>query len=152
MHPAACQGGKGPVDDAANGGFGCSESLGDIIEWCKEHDFYKAVQRHNDPLVPYCLQLNTAFIIGFDIKTERQVIQINFASIWFLHNAIRAIETGWTNQLNGDATFGGFCRADIDMIALGFCSFGGSNNPVCFSYIPHQSKGEKLYYTRRHIM
>ena len=47
-------------------------------------------------------------------------------------------------QLNGDATFG-FCRADIDMIALGFCSFSGSNNPVCFSYIPHQSEGEKLY-------
>ena len=47
-------------------------------------------------------------------------------------------------RLNGDATFG-FCLADIDMIALGFCSFGGSNNPVCFSYIPHQSEGEKIY-------
>ena len=59
---------------------------------------------------------------------------------------VRAIETGWIQvvQLNGDATFG-FCRADIDMIALGFCSFGGSNNPVCFSYIPHQSEGEILY-------
>ena len=31
------------------------------------------------------------------------------------------------------------------MIALGFCSFGGSNNPVCFSYIQHQTEGEKLY-------
>ena len=31
------------------------------------------------------------------------------------------------------------------MIALGFCSFGGANNPVCFSYIPHQAEGEKLY-------
>ena len=72
------------------------------------------------------------------------MIQINFASTWFLLNAVRAIETGWVNQLNGDATFG-FCRADIDMIALGFCSFGGANNPVCFSYIPHQSEGEKLY-------
>ncbi len=47
-------------------------------------------------------------------------------------------------QLNGDATFG-FCRADINMIALGFCSFGGANNPVCFSYIPRQSEREKLY-------
>ena len=120
------------------------ESLGDLIEWCKEHDLFKAVQRHNDPHSPYCLPLNTVFVIGFDIKPERQVIQINFASIWFLLNAVRAIETGWTNQLNGDATFG-FCRADIDMIALGFCSFGGANNPVCFSYIPHQSEGEKLY-------
>ena len=72
------------------------------------------------------------------------MIQINFASTWFLLNAVRAIETGWTNQLNGDATFG-LCRANTDMIALGFCSFGGSNNPVCFSYIPHQAEGEKLY-------
>ncbi len=47
-------------------------------------------------------------------------------------------------QLNGDATFG-FCRADIDMIALCFCPSGGSNNPVCFSYIQHQTEGEKLY-------
>ena len=47
-----------------------------------------------DPLVSYCLPLYTAFAIGFDIKPERQVIQINFASIWFLLNAVRAIETG----------------------------------------------------------
>ena len=122
------------------------ESLGDLIEWCKEHDFCKALERHNDPLASYCLPLYTAFVIqvGYDIKPERQVIQINFASTWFLLNAVRAIETGWVIQLNGDATFG-FCRADIDMIALCFCSFGGSNNPVCFSYIPHQSEGEKLY-------
>ncbi len=31
------------------------------------------------------------------------------------------------------------------MIALCFCSFGGANNPVCFSYIPRQSEGKKLY-------
>ena len=75
---------------------------------------------------------------------ERQLIQINFANIWFLLNAVRAIETGWVVQLNGDATFG-FCHANIDMISLVFCSLAGSNNPVCFSYIPHQSEGEKLY-------
>jgi hypothetical protein len=120
------------------------ESLGDLIEWCKEHDFYKAVKRHNDPRDSYCLPMYTTFVIGWDIKPERQVIQINFSNVWFLLNAVRAVETGWIVQLNGDATFG-FCRADIDMIALGFCSFGGANNPVCFSYIPHQSEGEKLY-------
>ena len=142
LHPAACQDGKGPVDDAATGFFAESsavpESLGDLIEWCKEHDLYKALERHNDLRASFCLPLYIAIVIGYDIKQERQVIQINFASTWFLLNAVRAIETGWVNQLNGDATFG-FCRADIDMIALGFCSFVGSNNSVCFSYIPHQS-------------
>ncbi len=58
--------------------------------------------------------------MGMDIKPEYQVIHINFASVWFLLNAVCAIETGWVVQLNGDATFG-FCRADIDMIVLGFC-------------------------------
>ena len=120
------------------------ESLGDLIEWCKEHDFFQALKRHNDPRDPYCLPMYTSFVIGWDIKPARQVIQINFSNAWFLLNAVRAVETGWIVQLNGDATFG-FCRADIDMIALGFCSFGGANNPVCFSYIPHQSEGEKLY-------
>ncbi len=72
------------------------------------------------------------------------MIHVNFSSVWLLLNAVRAIETRWVVQLNGDETFG-FCRADIDMIALYFCSFGGANNPVCFSCIPRQSKGEKLY-------
>ena len=120
------------------------ESLGDLIEWCKDNDFFVALKRHDDPNDPYCIPLYKAFVIGMDITPEYQVIQINFASVWFLLNAVRAIETGWVVQLNGNATFG-FCRADINMIALSFCSFGGSNNPVCFSYIPHQTEGEKLY-------
>ncbi len=70
-------------------------------------------------------------MIGSDIKAERKVIHINFSSVWLLLNAVRAIETGWVVQLNGDATFG-FCRANIDMIVLSFC-FGGAKNPVCFS-------------------
>jgi hypothetical protein len=90
------------------------------------------------------MPLFSAFVIGSDIKVERQLIHINFSSVWLLLNAVRAIETRWVVQLNGDATFG-FCRADIDMIALGFCSFRGANHPVCFSYIPRQSDGEKLY-------
>jgi hypothetical protein len=49
---------------------------------------------------------------------------------------------GFAAQL--DATFG-FCRAYIDMIALCFCCFGRSTNLVCFSFIPHQTEGEKLY-------
>jgi hypothetical protein len=39
----------------------------------------------------------------------------------------------------------GMTRAYIDMFAVGFCSFGGSNNPVCFSYVQHQTEGEKIY-------
>ena len=120
------------------------ESLGALSEWCKKHDFYDSLRRRNGPEDSYCIPLFTAFVIGYYIKPDRQLIQINFANIWFLLNAVRAIKTGWAVQLNGDATFG-FCYAYIDMIALGFCSFGGSNNPVCFSYIQHQSESEKLY-------
>jgi hypothetical protein len=119
------------------------ESMGEPTEWCDKNDFYAALARHNDPTDSFCMPLFSAFVIGSDIKAERQVIHINFSSVWLLLNAVRAIETGCVVQLNGDATFG-FCRADIHMIALGFCSFGGANNPVFFSYIPRQSEGEKL--------
>ncbi len=63
---------------------------------------------------------------------------------WFLLNAIRALETSWVVQLNGDATFG-FCRAAVDMIGLSFFSMGGANHPACWSYIPHQTEGELMY-------
>ena len=120
------------------------ESMGELIEWCDKNDFYAAWAQHNDPTDSFCMPLFSAFVIGCDIKAERQLIHIKFSSVWLLLNAVRAIETGWMVQLNGDATFG-FCRADIDMIALGFCSICGANNPVCFSYIPRQYEGEKLY-------
>jgi len=120
------------------------ESMGELTDWCDKNDFYAALARHNNPTDSFCMPLFSTLVIGSDIKAERQVIHINFSSVWLLLNAVRAIETGWVVQLNGDATFG-FCCADIDMIALGFCSFGGANNPVCFSYIPRQSEGEKLY-------
>jgi hypothetical protein len=115
-----------------------------IMEWCEKNDFYAALARHNNPAESSCMPLFSAFVIGSDIKAERQLMHINFSSVWLLLNAVRAIETRWAVQLNWDATFG-FCSANIDMNALDFCSFGGANNPVCFSYIPRQSKGEKLY-------
>jgi hypothetical protein len=52
------------------------ESLGDIIEWCKEHEFYAALKRHDDPNDPYCMPLYEAFDFGTDIKPEYQVIHI----------------------------------------------------------------------------
>jgi hypothetical protein len=53
------------------------------------------MKRHDNPNDPYCILLYKAFVIGMDIKPEYQVIHINFASVWFLLNAVRAIETGW---------------------------------------------------------
>ncbi len=120
------------------------ESLGELMEWCEKNDFYAALAWHNDPTDLFCMPLFDAFVIGSDIKEERQSIHINFSSVWLWLNAVWAIEKGWVVQLNRDATFG-FCCADIDLIALGFCSFGSANNPVCFSYIQRQSEGEKLY-------
>jgi len=120
------------------------ESLGELTAWCAEHDFHAALAKHNDPSDDYVLPLFSAFVLGSDIKPERQAIHINLSAPWFLMNAIRAIETGWTVQLNGDATFS-FCRAAVDMIGLGFCSMGGANHPACWSLIPHQTEGELMY-------
>ncbi len=46
-------------------------------------------------IYPYCIPLYKEFVIGMDIKPEYQFIHINFASVCFLLNAVRAIETGW---------------------------------------------------------
>jgi hypothetical protein len=55
------------------------------------------------------MPLFSAFVIGSDIKQEKDAVHINISSPWSLANAIRALECGWVVQLNGDGTFG-FCR------------------------------------------
>ncbi len=120
------------------------ESLGELIGWCAAQDFYAALGKHNDLNDDYCLPLFSAVVIGSAIKPECQAIHINLSAPWFLLNAIRALETGWVVQLNGDATFG-FCCSAVDMIGLCFCSMGGANHSACWSYIPHQTEGELRY-------
>ena len=56
------------------------ESLGELIGWCAENDFHAALAKHNDPNDDYCLPLFSAFVIGSDIKPERQAIHINLSA------------------------------------------------------------------------
>jgi hypothetical protein len=74
------------------------------------------------------------------------MIHFNLSSLHFILNAVYTIETGWGTQLKGNcnATVG-FCRANVDMIALGFNSIGSVNNPVCWSFIQHRAEGKKTY-------
>ena len=115
------------------------------MEWCELNLRSRALLRHNDPSDDYCLPLHETFVLGFVIKPERQLIQLTISSAHFALNALRALETGWVIQLNGDATFG--CRADsdVDMTELGFNSLGTVNNHACWSLISHQAEGEKTY-------
>jgi hypothetical protein len=69
------------------------ESLGELIRWCAAQNFYAALRQHNDQNDAYFLPLFSAFVIGSDIKPERQAIRINLSAPWFLMNAIRALET-----------------------------------------------------------
>jgi hypothetical protein len=71
-------------------------------------------------------------------------MHMNITSLWFLSNILRQIATGWIFQLNADATFG-FCRNAVDMIGFGVNSVGAHNHPLCWSIIPHQTKGELNY-------
>ena len=121
-----------------------SESLGEIVGWCKKVIFYAALRKHNDPADENCLPLFSAFVLGSDIKPERQAIHISLSPPYFLFNAIRALECGLGVQLNGDGTFG-FCRAAVNILGLCFCSMGGANHPAVWSYILHQTEGELMY-------
>jgi hypothetical protein len=120
------------------------ESIGDLAGWCEQQDFWAALRKHNDPADKYFLPLHGVFVLGSDIKAERQAIYFSLSSPWFLANCIRALECGWVMQLNGDGTFG-FCRHAVDMLGLGFCSMGGANHPAVWSFIPHQGEGELTY-------
>ena len=106
------------------------ESLGELIGWCVTNEFYAALRKHNDPADEYCLPLFSVFVLGHDIKQERQAIHISLSSPWFLFNAIRALECGWVVQLNGDGTFG-FCRADVDIC------LGSASAQLAAQTIPH---------------
>ena len=59
-------------------------------------------------------------------------------------NALLAIASGWDFQLNGYVTFS-FCKTTVDMIGLSLNSLGNHNNPLCWSLIPHSTKGELTY-------
>ena len=56
-------------------------------------DFYVALNKHTDPADEYCLPLFSAFVLGSDIKPDRQAIHISLSSPCFLLNAIRALES-----------------------------------------------------------
>jgi hypothetical protein len=107
-----------------------------LAEWCELNLVSCAVLRNNDQSDNYSLHLHETFVLGYDIKPERHLIQITFCAL----NALHALETGWVIEINGDATFG-FCRAELDMIELGFNSLGAVNHPACWSLILHQVKG-----------
>ena len=82
------------------------ESLGDLIEWCKENDFFVALKPHGDPNNPYCIQLYKAFVRlewTLSQSTKSSCLNRNFpgesqklssartASVWrstMLYNAI----------------------------------------------------------------
>ncbi len=90
------------------------------------------LKRHNDPEDEYCLPMHQAFVLSQNIKDHQALIYFDFSSAHFALNALCCIETGWGNQMNGNATFG-FCSAIVDMICLWFNSMGSVNNLVCWS-------------------
>ncbi len=79
--------------------------------------------RHNDPRDEHCLDLYQPYVLGHDIKDMRVMIHFNVSSPHCALNAVRSMEIGWGNQMNGNATYS-FCRANVDMICLGFNSMG----------------------------
>ncbi len=107
-----------------------SESIGQLEEWGELNLLSRDLLCHNDPSDDYSLPLRETFVLGYDIKPERQLVQIIVSSAHFGLNSLRALETGWVIQLNGDAKFA-FFRAKLNMIELVFNSLGEVNNPAC---------------------
>ncbi len=102
------------------------------------------ITRHNDDSDSFHFDLFRPFVIGHDIKPERDIVHINITSPWFMCNVLRQIASGWIFQLNADDTYG-FCRHSVDMIGLNVNSVGRHNHPLCWSLIPKSTEGQVMY-------
>ncbi len=118
------------------------ESLGELMEWCEKNAFYEALARHNDPSYSFCMPLFSALVIGSDIKAKRQLIHINFSSVWLLVKC----SSGHRDQMGGAAQRG--CNFRVlprryrydcaQLLLLWWCQ----QSCLFLLYIPRQSKGE----------
>ena len=125
-------------------GYEIGSSFGALTEFASNFWINSLIDRHNDDADPFHFDLFRPFVIGKDIKAERDIVHINLSSPWFICNILRQIAAGWIFQLNADGTFG-FCRHSVDMIGFGVNSVGGHNHPLCWSLIPKSTEGQAVY-------
>jgi hypothetical protein len=125
-------------------GYTIGSSFGALSDFVSNFWINSLITRHNDEFDSFHFDLFRPFVIGHDIKPERDIVHINITSPWFMCNVLRQIASGWIFQLNADGTFG-FCRHSVDMIGFGVNSVGGHNHPLCWSLIPKSTEGEVVY-------
>jgi hypothetical protein len=58
------------------------------------------------------------FVIGKGIDVAKDIVYLNFSSLWHLCNILRNMEAGWLFQLNGDAMFN-VCRCTVALYSFG---------------------------------
>ena len=129
-------------------GFQIDDSYGSLLRFCVDNNFETLIAEHNAG-GEFHLDLYAPVVIGYDIQAAHGIVNINISSLQFLLNVFRAINSGWTFQLNADGTFN-FCRHNVDMIGFGVNSIGGHNHPLCWSLIPSAGEG-KLTYTKTYL-
>ena len=108
-------------------GYEIGSSFGALTEFASNFWINSLNDRHNDDADPFHFDLFRPFVIGKDIKAERDIVHIKFSSPWFICNILRQIAAGWIFQINADGTFG-FCRHSVEMIDFGVNSVGGHNH------------------------
>ena len=78
------------------------------------------------------------YVVGWKTSAEDAAMSMSVTNVWMLMNYFRVINTEWTVQIMGDATFN-FCDAPIALMEIGVMQAGGKLAPLIYSLAPTKS-------------
>jgi len=119
-------------------------SYGSLTELCKAIDFRKAVKRHNDPDVPYHIDMFETVCIGHDIDAGSNVLFMALTNIWMLCEIARIRNSNWALQIQGDGTFK-LCAENVCLLGLGVNRIGAHFHPIALLIVPDGAETEDAW-------
>ncbi len=93
-----------PVTKQHLDSFNLKDSFGSLHILCDTNSFSNLMLKHNDPKDAYHFSLFEFVVLDSQVSPERDIVHIDFSSVWMILNADRSIVAGWGLQLNGDVT------------------------------------------------
>ena len=93
---------------------------------------------------PACLQLFKAYVIGEHIDAHADMVLFVMATPWMLLNFLRAMNSKWAQQIQGDVT-GKASNAALNKMVIGVNSLGNHCNPLAYALIPDHTESQNSY-------
>ena len=121
--------------------FKIDDSFGSLVRYAEGKWFTNLFHEHLNSENDFHLGMFDVFVIGKDLNAAKDIVYLNFSTLWHLCNILRNIAAGWIFQLNGDVTFK-VCWRTVALLCLGVNSLGNVNNTICWAIIPEAESAE----------